>query len=347
MAEPQADCARPSKRPRLSDFANPHFERYDASLWLADGNVILISADGKGFRVHQSVLSNHSQFFADMFSLALPENDGCNASYDCPSLTLAENGNDVSWFLRYFYTPLFFIPGKRTPYEQLAGMLRMSTKYLCEQLRTDVIHHLCLIYPPKSHILPPPELPECPALVPDENVSNHALLAIRMARENDVPIILPVAFYYAATIEPSVYVDLLPELSREDHRSLIHGREKLIKAVLKIAWSGIFEAAYEDPCDDQNCVRTRYLLLQSIADHRCDPVDLFISPMLHTQVRPAPRKKQPDFDQVCLYCYDCWKESELHDYSTVWKRLPKYFGLDGWPDNAPRIPWPQEAEFRF
>ncbi|KAF9021976.1 hypothetical protein BDZ89DRAFT_1071024 [Hymenopellis radicata] len=345
MAEPQADCARPSKRPRLSDSANPPFEYYDASLWLADGNVILISADAKGFRVHQSVLSKHSQLFADMFSLALPENDLYNASNDCTSLTLAENGNDVFWFLHYFYTPLFFIPGKRTPYEQLAGMLRMSTKYLCQQLRTDVVHHLCLIYPPKSHSLPPPILPECPALVPHENVSNHALLAIQMARENDVPMILPVAFYYAATVEPSAYVDLLPELSREDHRSLIHGRERLIKAVFEIAWSGLLDIDYE-PCDDQHCVWTRYLLMQSIVGHRCHAVRLFISPMLHTQVRPAPRKNQPDVDQVCLSCYDCWKAGEQKDYSTVWKRLPSYFGLDDWPDHVPRIPWPKKANFR-
>ncbi len=42
----------------------------------------------------------------------------------------------------YFYT------GKPTHYDALDSMLRMSTKYLAQKLRSDLIKHLIMIYPP-------------------------------------------------------------------------------------------------------------------------------------------------------------------------------------------------------
>ncbi|KAF8906412.1 hypothetical protein CPB85DRAFT_1224008, partial [Mucidula mucida] len=124
---------------------------------------ILISEEKKAFRVHLAVLAMHSQYLRDMVEKAQPSTDDA-ADHSPQRLPLADSADDMSFFLQFVYTPLYFNVGELTPFKQLSGMLRLSTKYLCDQLRQAVITHLMIVYPRERAKLLSPS-----PLIPTEN----------------------------------------------------------------------------------------------------------------------------------------------------------------------------------
>ena len=61
----------------------------DLDVWLPDGNIVVV-AQGVAFRVHKSILSQHSEIFRDLFSLP---DGGTNELMDgCP--VVQQEGDD-------------------------------------------------------------------------------------------------------------------------------------------------------------------------------------------------------------------------------------------------------------
>lgn len=95
----------PKKRARKEEVvadtaeSNDSVER-DEDFWLDDGNIVLIAED-KAFRVHQSVLSRNSDFFRDLFAVPQPANEEKFA--DCPVVQLSECSTDVQYLLHALY----------------------------------------------------------------------------------------------------------------------------------------------------------------------------------------------------------------------------------------------------
>ncbi len=211
-------------------------------------------------------------------------------------------------------------------------MLRMATKYLCQRLREDVIKHLTLMYCPKftsesRKLLPAPDL------VPEGDVDTHAITAIRMGRSYNVPQILPVVFYYAATIDPVKYVKIRPFLSSEDQLTLISGRAELMEAIFSEAWCWLLDTGFENSCEDEDCERTRCDIIRAITRRAAHAVDLFLRDMPHQTIqdRVASNTEIVKADEVCPDCFRLWKKAECAAYSAVWNELPFYFGLKPWP----------------
>lgn len=89
LAEP---CAKRRKRDEI--------QQHDL-LWFEDGNVILITEDRVGFKVHKSVLSLHSDLFKDLFKLPQPaESDRVD---DCSVVHLQDASSGMAPFLSLFY----------------------------------------------------------------------------------------------------------------------------------------------------------------------------------------------------------------------------------------------------
>ncbi|KAF9011555.1 hypothetical protein BDZ89DRAFT_963947 [Hymenopellis radicata] len=331
------DTTRPAKRPRESDAVADSYV-HDTTLWLKDGNIILVSSQpqAKGFRVHRSILAMHSEFFADMFNLARPEEparkEAREWSEDCTTLPLTDGSHDVYCFLQYLYVPNYFQLGTPMSFIQLEAMLRMATKYLCQRLRDDVTKQFDLIYCSKFPS-DSPKLPPVPALVPKEDVGTHAITAIRMARLYNIPQILPVAFYYAATIDPVKYVEIHPSLSPEDQLTLIRGRARLVTATFEIAWCWLLQDGFKFGCGDTDCEMTRYSVIRATAPRAAQAVDLLLCDMPHQTVQDqvVPEDDLADVGELCAGCFNHWKTAECAAYSVVWNELPIYFGLTPWP----------------
>ncbi|SJL15252.1 uncharacterized protein ARMOST_18740 [Armillaria ostoyae] len=322
---------RPAKRQRTSenDPDAPSYEK-DISFWFEDGNIVLVSAQGTGFRVHLGILSLNAEFFCDMSGLALPDRGEGGFTL----LHVTDSTRDLSHFLHAFYTRAYFYTGKPTHYDALDSMLRMSTKYLAQKLRSDLIKHLIMIYPPEmakvrmhQHLIDPDQ--KC-----------HSLYAIAMAREHDIPDILPTAFYFASTISPATLIQIHSDAS--DLVLITSAREKIINAAYRDAWGWLFQGRSTSiMCFRKRlCQGRRLNVIHRIALYPEQVPSLFLQDMPHQAERArqdssdSESESEDEYgdenDRVCSTCLGEWRASEESGYKRMWLNLPSYFKLPGW-----------------
>lgn len=194
-------------------------------LYYADGSVVLLAAHaGKthAFRVHKSVLGSHSSVFADMFVLpSAAERD----TYDgVDSVQMPDDAKDLEDLLRALYYPrtILSMLENRNPLAAMKykGILLLSQKYFVRVLQKLLRARFRADWPST--------LPEWDKLMEQyaglsatiitqhdaasQFIDNRMLepaSAIRLAREANIPEILPAAFYMLSTISPFMDFDAL------------------------------------------------------------------------------------------------------------------------------------------
>lgn len=196
-------------------------------------------------------------------------------------------------------------------------MLRIGTKYMCDRLRDAVISHLRKIYPSDLDALDVKS-----PLIPSENIDNHSLLAISMARSNNVSEILPVAFCFATTLESSSIRELHPALTLEDERLIHIGHIYLIKALTKEAWS---YASRSDPlCSKSQCETTRATVCRALSTISASSAIKALLEGVH------PSRSIDLSNLLCKGCHRRWQAHEMAEYERIWNDLPLYFDLPPW-----------------
>ncbi|KAI0045721.1 hypothetical protein FA95DRAFT_1560919 [Auriscalpium vulgare] len=121
-------------------------------LWFTDGSVVL-QAESMLFRVHMSQLSRRSVIFHDMFSLPQPEVVTTHATrapetYDgCPLLLLYDTSDDLANLLIAIYDGPTFGKNDYEDFAVVSGILRLSTKYVMDSLRSKALEHLSEAWP--------------------------------------------------------------------------------------------------------------------------------------------------------------------------------------------------------
>jgi hypothetical protein len=82
------------------DSIKPH-----PDFWFIDGSVVLI-VEATSFKIHQTVLSRHSDVFADMFTVPQPAGD--DTIDGCPVVLLSQDSvSDLVDVLHALYSPLY------------------------------------------------------------------------------------------------------------------------------------------------------------------------------------------------------------------------------------------------
>ena len=76
----------------------------NADFWFPDGSIILID-EKSGFRIHQSILSRHSDVFADLFTVPQPQS-GTEKMDGCPVVHLTDSATDFIDVMKALYQPL-------------------------------------------------------------------------------------------------------------------------------------------------------------------------------------------------------------------------------------------------
>lgn len=106
MSEPN-----PLKRTRVYEIPNGHNTSLASTpaqnhpdFWFEDGSVILQVANTL-FRVHRSLLSKHSEVFADLFSVPQPPEGQTDEIEGLPTVRLYDPLEDFVTFLRAVYEP--------------------------------------------------------------------------------------------------------------------------------------------------------------------------------------------------------------------------------------------------
>ncbi|KAL0947784.1 hypothetical protein HGRIS_013858 [Hohenbuehelia grisea] len=149
---------RPPKRARTRSVSSQE----DQDVYYEDGNIVLAvkseEEDDDGsmvqmttyFRVHQSILAQHSQVFRDMFAVPQPTAADQDDAYDgLPVVHLHDTPEDLKAFLQCLYDP-YFVPDDRycDKYAQIIlGPLVVATKYECDRLVDRVVARLRADWP--------------------------------------------------------------------------------------------------------------------------------------------------------------------------------------------------------
>ncbi|THH19822.1 hypothetical protein EW146_g1429 [Bondarzewia mesenterica] len=180
-----------------------------ADLWFPDGSVVL-HAENMLFRVHMSQLSRHSVIFRDMFSLPRPQTlpglsrDGHAVLADdmyesCPVVKMHDSAEDIANLLTALYDGPTFGSNDCDDFRIVAGILRLSTKYMIDTLRAKAIAHLSIAWPTtlkgwdaredKARAYELEHTPGCLHLYPSP------IAVINLARQVNSSTLLPSAFY--------------------------------------------------------------------------------------------------------------------------------------------------------
>lgn len=223
----------------------------------------------------------------------------------------------------------YFQPGRYTEFRVIESLLRISTKFLVQSLRAELIEHLKAYYPSTL------------AEFRDAHTKNysffkhtapyHSLLAANMAREFDIPIILPAALYYCC--EPP-YEKItegvedeggnMVKLGHSDQLLCVTAQRFIASVQLTVLNSFILGQVVSPECSDRVSCRREMVELLVLAASSLTSTDIFTS--LHL----CDRYKH----HLCENCHLQWEHEATTGYYKLWMGLPARFGLPSWNELA-------------
>ncbi|PPR07100.1 hypothetical protein CVT24_010936 [Panaeolus cyanescens] len=167
------------------------------------------------FRIHRGVLARHSTVFNDM--LSLPQPADADLFEGCPVVPMYDLPKDLSSLIHYLYDGFGTFEYKCIDdFFQLAGILRLASKYFIEPIRQQAVRILTNIWP--ATLLGHDQMIETALITPAvDNLTYpyaHPLHVLNLARELDISILIPMALYFL-TIYP------LSEIIAANHPKLI------------------------------------------------------------------------------------------------------------------------------
>ncbi|PFH48118.1 hypothetical protein AMATHDRAFT_150595 [Amanita thiersii Skay4041] len=286
--------------------------------WFEDGSVVII-VGGQCFRVHQSILSRHSEVFNAMFSIPQPRYqemlDGC------PLVRLSDELSDFVDLLRVLYQPFYFDKlsedaDLNTLITFISGILRMSTKYMMRIIRQKCISVLQSKFP--STIEGCDTLLASKYLYPPEAI----VRAIPLARESIVPEILPWAYYISTHIPTD---ELLNDasLSWRDKALCLAGKERLWEAqkTLTHAFVLTFERA-------PGCVSMCNQVFQFATERQS------WKGLEMMRKSPHPLEMYTDWGSMktCARCRESMERQHKAGREKLWELLPGMFELGSWKE---------------
>ncbi|KZP27857.1 hypothetical protein FIBSPDRAFT_917775 [Athelia psychrophila] len=167
----------PAKRRRVPAVEPFISKPAPGAYWFGDGDFILRVGSFR-FKIHHHRL-HCSEIFSDM--LALPQPVNAENIDGCAFVELPDSPADWMVALEWIYKPTEFV-NRPCTFGTLSSALRISTKYEIPALRQWCTTELTSRWPRELDTLGTTSLA-------------HAAEAISLARECDVPEILPAAFY--------------------------------------------------------------------------------------------------------------------------------------------------------
>ncbi|KII92010.1 hypothetical protein PLICRDRAFT_172166 [Plicaturopsis crispa FD-325 SS-3] len=235
----------PDERPAwgIPDTSVWPFEEYTkGEIWDDDGDIVLIVGDTV-FCVKRAVLLTHVGFFQDMFAMPQPPGE----TLDGKPFAHIQNvePEDMVWAL-YFYIDRreLFLLYQDTYYGNLIkidaalSLLRTGSKLDIPDMREFAVEGLCHWYPPTDCVDDDPRYDISPADEIAYDIPDWlCIYMVNMAREFEVPVLLPRALYYCAQLTIAQIFNgverddgKVVKLRQPDIQRVIEGREKLIFA---------------------------------------------------------------------------------------------------------------------
>ncbi|KAJ2930326.1 hypothetical protein H1R20_g6782, partial [Candolleomyces eurysporus] len=194
--------------------------------WFHDGSVIL-QVESKLFRVHQTILANHSEVFAGLFEV--PQPPGEHMLEGCHIVVLHDKEQDFVDMLHAVYNPSYFdtLPPTAdvdTVLHFISGILRLSTKYLARTLRNRCITLFASKFPSTFSDY----TTKSTSTSHERYKSDTVMHAIALARETQVYEVLPYAYYCVARMSMKrLMKEREGDIGWKDKCQCMVGRERL------------------------------------------------------------------------------------------------------------------------
>jgi len=336
-------------------------------LWFSDGSVVLQAASTL-FRVHKSQLARRSVVFSDMFTLPQPVVSTSHVTFadesheGCPVVRLHDTAQDVANLLLALYDGPTFGDNDPDDFAIVSGILRLSTKYAMDSLRSKAIAHLNIAWPTslKGWDLREDKAHACDLASSAEHTSLYPspIDIINLARETNVPSLLPAAFYdisrytFSQIFEP---VDDEPSrfrgaaaggtLSSDDMRRLALGKEASAHAVgavihamgrgpLAHSRKGAFSLQSHPSahhavtvCATPGACRRDFAELVALATQHyvCDRERGYADPLYVAEELGALKSADVSECRACARALEVWAAKERE---RMWKMIPLWFRLD-------------------
>ncbi|KAJ6581624.1 hypothetical protein B0H19DRAFT_1116050 [Mycena capillaripes] len=301
----------PTKRQRTEEAS---ITRSD--IWYPDGSVVLQVQDTQ-FRVHWSVLAQHSSFFRDMQALPQPP-DGPSVD-GCPVVELQDAIEDVKHLLPALYDPTLLFQNTLS-FPVVAALIRLGRKYDFRKLLDAAVELVMCENPATLEGYQAPNRAKSIIYYPGIEFDMLALV-----RENNIQSALPCAYYRVVkTYSQKQLFDgvartdgTLATLAAVDLRQCNLSREKLITKQLQPGYTlgCVLKWDYNDDCTaSQKCTKMRDKALRR-------SLESFMVRALYEQTVG---------DGYCSACKARIQELVAAGLRKTWEDLPDFFDLPSW-----------------
>ncbi|KAJ6456117.1 hypothetical protein C8R45DRAFT_914190 [Mycena sanguinolenta] len=293
-------------------------------LWYKDGSVVL-RATNTQFRVHWSVLAQHSSVFRDMEELPQPPDqptvDGC------PIVELADDPKDVENLLKAMYIPAFYCQ-KKLPLPVVDALIRLGRKYDCKYFFDSAVARLTAEFPPT--------IEEFDTIQNDNTAGSIEWKAdfslfdiIAVASNNNILSALPSAYYRAARQSLEKLFDGIERadgtrasLASVDLRRCALGQQTLLHKQLQagytLGWTRKWE--FDDCIKLTACRNLRENISSFYLDEKVAAMGALLS---STNFRKW---------NFCSACAQHITDSMVTGRKKFWDELPEIFGLSAWSE---------------
>ncbi|KAJ7502392.1 hypothetical protein B0H11DRAFT_1712446 [Mycena galericulata] len=326
MISKSSQEARPASVPG-SRFVRKHLDatRYE-EFWFHDGSIVLL-VGSLMFRVHQTVLSTHSEVFAGLFIVPQPppNTKGQEMIDGCHVVQLHDHPPDFVDLLKGIYHPCHFdtLPEELGDIlSWVSGMLRLSTKYMIVSLR-----HRCIAVLKAKF---PSTFPDYTAMISSPHrkhyKSDDVMRAVLLAQGCNVLEILPYAFYCVARIGLSrIVTETATDISWKEKAICLVGRERLRWAEMSLSHSFLFAFRPAPSCQTPQCAiahgpQKEWRVLE--AARAPNPLKLFV---------------RWQALNVCGECIAYAQTQHQAGREEVWQHLPVIFELAAWDELREKV----------
>ncbi|KXN88161.1 hypothetical protein AN958_07620 [Leucoagaricus sp. SymC.cos] len=308
--------------------------------WFEDGNIVLVTHETPtAFRLHRGVLARHSEIFRDMLDFPQPEvklvdYEGCQVicMYDGPL--------ELSNLVKALYDGPQFQNRCLDDFFYLAGILRLASKYFITNLRTQAIRFLAQTwsFTLEGH----DQMVETALRSP--NVSDlsypyvHPLHVLNLARETNLQIVLPSAFYFLslyslADILKADHPKLQPEHTSKPSSTLSPTDIQFYTTMYQYRLHLILhfvrqfcERRASTSCESETICSGRFRRLQQQLSRswslRTGPLHY-----MHQAAREVSRDQT-----ICTACRSRFQDDIVQLRTKTWEELPLVIGLPSWSE---------------
>lgn len=285
--------------------------------YFPDGSVVII-VENTAFRIHKYVLARHSEIFNGMWDVPQPPTSDM---YDgCPSVKLTDSKTDFIDVMRVMYD-VFYFDALRADAKLkdlinfISGILRVSTKYNMVAIRKKCISVMQGAFPST--------LATCDIVLSKkyEYVPSEVVRIIPLARETNVPVVLPWAFYLCGHISvEGIMTNTV--LSWRDKALCLAGKDRLWEAQKTLTHEFLMHFKPAPGCN--SACQSRFSCGITWRDTEA------------LRLNPHPLEEYKDWGtfpfQLCPKCLSAMKLQHKEGREKVWEMLPVIFELGTWDD---------------